>query len=146
MIVAIVLAFLALAMRFAVGAPAREIPAEDRAELEGIQDIEDLDELLADLDELTDRAGPDEWEPVGFESALEATEPDDVFELDEDDSALEDLGALGDPMRAEQPLRSEPRRSRSPIGRIDLSLVYRHSDPISSEHRDEIWLVGTWRR
>ncbi len=145
MIVAIVLAFLALAMRIAVGAPAREIPARDRAELEDL-DLEDLEELLAESDELTDRTGLDDWDESELDEVEPGTDPDDVLELDEEATALEDHGALGDPMRAESPIRSESRRSRSSIGRIDISLIYKHRDPITSERRDELWLVGTWRR
>lgn len=142
MIVAVLLALLALATRLAVAAPAREIPALARADLQGLADIEDLEEILAELtelDELTDRAGLDDWD----EPALER---DDLLELDEDETPTDDLGTLGDAMRAEPSLRTEPVRSRTPSGRIDLSLIYRRRDPITSERRDELWLVGTWRR
>ncbi|MBA3460495.1 MAG: hypothetical protein H0T46_11070 [Deltaproteobacteria bacterium] len=142
MIVAIVLALLALAMRLAVAAPAREIPARDP------DDVEESDELFEELDELVDQPGTDEW---GEDLATETEWSDSVIDRDElleldEDTPIDDLDALGGAVRAESPARSAPVRSRSPIGRFDLSLIYRHSDPISRERRDELWLVGTWRR
>ena len=195
MIVAIVLALLALAMRLAVGAPAREIPALEPEELE------ELEALIDEREELADRAGIalesaseserenrdersvedyadeldtadlapaprelDEQDPEldvelvdhgaaelgpsldgrrGVEPGEHETVDHDALAFDDLDASRAELGAFAELMHADAP-RSTPPSSR--LGRIEVSLLYRRSDPVSSERRDELWLVGTWRR
>ena len=95
----------------------------------GELDAREIDELLVEtLDELSD----DQLEELGFDA-----------------EAIEhgfDAEPIGHAAFAGEAFASGPVRSHSPIGRVDLALVYRHVDPIASERRDELLLVGTWRR
>jgi hypothetical protein len=36
-------------------------------------------------------------------------------------------------------------RRHSRLGRLDLSLTWRRTEPVASPPRDEVWLYGTWR-
>ena len=119
MILAILAALIALTVRIAAAEPISDELGAAIDELEsGELDDREIDELIAEaVDELTD---------------------DQLEELGIDDTAIDRGWAIGAP--------AETARSRSPIGWVDLALVYRHTDPIASERRDELLLVGTWRR
>ena len=137
MLLAIVLALLALCARVAAAEPTG-------ADL----DPDELEELL----DRADGAG-DAIEPAEAVEAAEPAEPDDLEELRQIDD-LDDLDPALVPLdddatwpvagAAEQRETIE-RRKRSPIGRVDVSAIWRRTDTFSRSRHDEVWLLGTWR-
>ena len=116
---AIVAALIALTVRIAAAEPIAGDEVIDELE-SGELDNREIDELLAEAsDELTD---------------------DQLEELGLDADAID-----GDWLTSEVP-PEELARPHSPFGRVDLSLAYRRTDPLASERRDELLVVGTWRR
>lgn len=119
LVLAILAALIALTVRIAAAEPSSEDIDDAFDEIEGgALDDQEIDEAIAfAVDELTE---------------------DQLEELGLDDDAL-DGGWIAE-------LPADRESTRSPIGRVDLSLVYRRIDPIASEARDELLVLGTWRR
>ncbi|MBL9016098.1 MAG: hypothetical protein JNL83_18065 [Myxococcales bacterium] len=128
LILAIVAVVIALSVRLAAADP---IEAEEL--------IEDLDSEELHASGFADRE-LDDLESDELLQSIDELAADQLDELGLDPEALDGGSWTSDERRA------SPMWSSSPIGRVDLSLVYRHVDPIASERRDELLLVGTWRR
>jgi hypothetical protein len=96
-----------------------------------------------ELEELLDRA----------DGAGEATDPDDLEDLRQIDD-LDDVDPQLDPVDddatwpvagAAEQRETVERRERSPIGRVDVSAIWRRTDTFAQARHDEVWLLGTWR-
>lgn len=141
-IAAIIAALIALSLRIAAAEPI----APGRAGGELADTLDALEVGGADdqpIDEAIDEAIDDrdiDDEEIDETIALDELTDDQLEELGFDDDAI----ARGWVTSAAAP--AEMARTRSPIGRVDLSLVYRRTDPIASEARSELLILGTWRR
>ncbi len=114
----IVLGLIALAARIASAAPGDD-PELDPEELEELAERADVDQT-------------DDDDELAVELALDMLDDVELIDVPEVPVVIDDR-------------ETAHVARRSPIGRVDLSLLWRRIEPAVSTQRDEVWLLGTWR-